>query len=100
MKITFVLKSANLSGGIRVVSIYAERLQKLGHEVLVVSCPPARETLLQEVKSLLKGQCWIPRHQKRPSHFDNVNVPHRVIETDRPISDADLPNADVVVATW
>lgn len=100
MKITFVLKSANLSGGIRVVSIYAERLQKLGHEVFVVSCPRPQPTLRQQMKSVLKGQGWISRPEKEPSHFDNIDVPHRVIETSRPIVDADVPDADVVVATW
>ncbi|HEY9598179.1 MAG TPA: glycosyltransferase family 1 protein, partial [Cyanophyceae cyanobacterium] len=39
MKITFVLPFAGLSGGIRVVAIYAERLRKRGHDVLVVSLP-------------------------------------------------------------
>jgi len=100
MKITFVLKSANLSGGIRVVSIYAERLQKLGHQVFVVSCPLPQPTLPQQVKSLFKGQGWISRPEKKPSYFDNIDVPHQVIETLRPIGDADVPDADVVIATW
>ena len=33
-------------------------------------------------------------------HYDLVEVEHRVIESHRPITDLDLPDADVVVATW
>ena len=39
MKITFVLAAADLSGGNRVISIYAQRLQSRGHQVTVVSRP-------------------------------------------------------------
>jgi len=35
-----------------------------------------------------------------PSHFDDLDVPHHVIDCCRPISDADVPDADVVIATW
>ena len=36
MKITFVLPTLSLTGGIRVVSIFAERLRKRGHSVFVI----------------------------------------------------------------
>jgi glycosyltransferase involved in cell wall biosynthesis len=100
MKITFVVKSANLSGGIRVVSIYADRLQKLGHEVFVVSCPPRQPTVREQLRSLLRGRGWISQPKKELSHLDKIDVPHRVIETARPVTDADVPDADVVIATW
>lgn len=100
MKITFVLPHAGTAGGIRVVAIYADRLKKRGHEVFVVSLPlePARP--FQQVKSLLKGQGWIKTESDRTSYFDGIDVPHRVLERWRPITDADVPDADVVVATW
>jgi glycosyltransferase involved in cell wall biosynthesis len=100
MKVTFVLPHAGLAGGIRAVAIYAERLKKRGHEVFVVSTPRDRPSLRQQVKSLLRGQGWISLAKDEPSHFDNVDVPHRVLERYRPVTDADVPNADVVVATW
>jgi glycosyltransferase involved in cell wall biosynthesis len=98
MKITFVLPYAGLAGGIRVVAIYAERLKKRGHEVFVVSQPAAPVNPLQQLKSLLKGQGWICNEEA--SHFDGKDVPHRVLERYRPVTDADVPDADVVVATW
>ena len=39
MRITFVLPYAGLQGGVRVVSIYADRLRKRGHRVTVISSP-------------------------------------------------------------
>ncbi|MBE9125769.1 MULTISPECIES: glycosyltransferase family 4 protein [unclassified Coleofasciculus] len=100
MKITFILPVANLSGGIRVVAIYAERLKRRGHEVCVVSIPQRSPSLKDKFKSLLKGNGWLTNQKPKPSHFDNVDVPHQVIDSPRPITDADVPNADVVVATW
>ncbi|HEY9739748.1 MAG TPA: glycosyltransferase family 4 protein [Coleofasciculaceae cyanobacterium] len=98
MKITFVLPFAGLAGGIRVTAIYAERLKKRGHEVFVVSLPPDPINPLDQVKSLLKGKGLLSN--KEASHFDDVDVPHQVIERWRPITDADVPDADVVIATW
>ncbi len=98
MKVTFVLPFAGLQGGIRVIAIYAHRLRKRGHEVTVVSIPfsmPWR----RKVKSLLLGRGW-PKTQSEGSHFDGVGVTHRVLEKDRPLVDSDVPDADVVVATY
>lgn len=100
MKITFVLPSASLAGGIRVVAIYAEHLQKRGHEIFVVSTPLEQPKLLHQVKSLLKGQRLIPPEKREPSYLDDIDVTHRVLERYRPVTDADVPDADVVVATW
>lgn len=99
MKITFVLPHASLAGGIRVLAIYAMCLKKRGHEVFVVSTPQPQPGALQQVKSLLRGRGW---HSvaKEASHFDGVDAQHRVIERSRPIVDSDVPDADVVVATW
>jgi glycosyltransferase involved in cell wall biosynthesis len=98
MKITFVLPFAGLQGGIRVLAIYAERLRKRGHEVAVVSTPFTMP-LRRKVKSLLLGRGW-PKTQSEGSHFDGIGVPHRVLEKERPVVDADVPDADVVVATY
>jgi len=39
MKITFVVPTLNLSGGLRVIAIYADKLKQRGHEVTVVYHP-------------------------------------------------------------
>jgi glycosyltransferase involved in cell wall biosynthesis len=99
MRITFILPFAGLSGGIRVPAIYAEKLIQRGHQVQVVSVPPATVPLSGKIKSVLRGWGW-PKTQDRASHFDGLSVPHKVLEQYRPIVDADVPDADVVIGTW
>jgi glycosyltransferase involved in cell wall biosynthesis len=100
MKITFVMATASLAGGDRVIAIYAERLKKRGHEVLVVYLPYPKPPLREQARSLLKGRGWISVPKNPPRHIANVDVPQKELETWRPVTDADVPDADVVVATW
>ena len=53
MRITFVLNHVNLNGGIRVTAIYAERLKRRGHDVVVVTRPRPVASLKNKVKSLV-----------------------------------------------
>lgn len=99
MRITFVLPAAGLGGGSRVIAMYAKHLQHRGHEVLVVSTKKKVPHLMERVKLFLKGDGrW--SSNPGPSHFDTLELEHRVINRFRPITDRDLPDADVVVATW
>lgn len=100
MKITFVLPTLGLTGGMRVLSIYTELLQKRGHKILIVSTPPRQPTLIEQLKSLLRGRGWGSVPKKEQSHFDNVDVERRVLETNRRITDLDVPDADIIMATW
>ena len=96
MRVTFVLPHAGLAGGIRVCAIYAKALQARGHFVSVVSTPkPPPTSLRKRVKAIFAGD-----PPKEPGHFDNVDVPHTVLDTYRPITEDDVPDADVVIATW
>ena len=38
MRITFILPSVNMSGGIKVIATYASALVEMGHDVCLVSC--------------------------------------------------------------
>jgi glycosyltransferase involved in cell wall biosynthesis len=98
MKITFVLPCVGLAGGIRVIAVYAEKLKQRGHEVCVVSVPHAPFRLKDQIRSLLRGQGWLK--PSAGSHFDGRDIQHRVLEKYRPVVAADVPNADVVIATW
>jgi glycosyltransferase involved in cell wall biosynthesis len=109
VRITFVIPKPNLSGGMRVIAIYADRLAKCGHQVTVVSTPSARRPQWQRIKSFLAT--WNPWRAQATScaglmqpqdgsHFDRVDVPHIVIDRFRPIIDSDVPDGDVVIATW
>jgi glycosyltransferase involved in cell wall biosynthesis len=100
MKITFVLPTLSLTGGIRVISIFAELLRKRGHSVFVISIARPQPSMRQQVKSLLRGGGWISPPENEPSFFDNLGVEHKITDRYRPVEDKDVPDADVVVATW
>lgn len=100
MKITIVLSHADFSGGVRVVSIYADRLKKRGHEVVVVSRPYYRPNLLDQLKSFAEGRGFLPLPDNPASYLDALDVEHKIISEYRPIMEADVPDADVIVATW
>jgi glycosyltransferase involved in cell wall biosynthesis len=99
MRITFVLPYAGLSGGIRVIAIYAERLRQRGHDVFVVSTI-GKPSLRQRLIDFVRGKGWSKPGIHGPSHLDGVDVPRRVLEAGRNVTEADIPDADVVVATW
>ena len=100
MRITFVLPCADMSGGNRVIATYADRLQRRGHQVQIVSPPYPPLTFKQQLRSLLKGEGWPARTHRSASHFDYINVPHRVVDHYGPVLANDVPDADVVIATW
>lgn len=100
MRITFVIPVPNYTGGIRVVALYASMLKERGHTVTVVAPPAPRPTWKSRVRSWLRGKP-LARYTARPgSHFDQVSVPFRWLETNRPVVASDLPDADVVIGTW
>jgi hypothetical protein len=101
MRITFVLNHVNLNGGIRVIAIYADRLRRRGHQVAVVARPRPVPSLRDRARSIVKGKGWPVNPNTLPDHFDSFpEVDLRVIESRRPIEDRDVPDGDVVIATW
>ncbi len=101
MRTTFVLAGGfNLSGGDRVVSIYAERLQRRGHQVFVIAAPAYGPSWRDQLRSLKRARRMAPEPAPGPSHIARTSVPHRRIERLRPIVDADVPDADIVISTW
>ncbi len=100
MKITFVLPPVNLSGGIRSTAVLARHLIKRGHEVSAICPAQPQPRFRQQMRSLLKGQELFSTPKRKPSEFDLVDVPLRVLDRYRPVRDDDIPDADVVVATW
>ena len=98
MRFTFLLPSDNLTGGTRVVAVYARELMALGHEVLVVTCAPDRLPMRRRLGRWLRGEA--PPPAPVPGHIALSGVPHRVMDRPGPITAADVPDADVIVATW
>ena len=85
MRITFVLAAADLSGGNRVISIYAQRLASRGHQVTVVSRPRRTVTLKDKFQAWWRGQSVPENRRDWPSHFDGLaGAEHRQIRAALP----------------
>jgi len=100
MRITFLLPEVSLAGGVRVVAVYSQRLMRRGHRVTVVALPPWRPSLRDRLRSLRHGRGWPAVQKNPPTHFDGTAVDLRVLESRRPVTAADVPDADVIIATW
>nr|WP_253201162.1 glycosyltransferase family 4 protein [Sphingomonas quercus] len=87
-----------MSGGDRVIAIYARQLHERGHSVSVVCQPPREPTLRQRFSNLRHGRKFV-RKSPEP-YYAGSSVTPRMIDRHRPIVAADLPDADVVIGTW
>ncbi len=104
MKITFVLPAVNLSGGIRVVLIHAKALRDMGHDVRLVA-PPARQLAFKEsLKQFVRGKGWRRTAEWEPaqnfSMLEDCALDCNMLDRWRPVTDEDVPDADVIIATW
>jgi glycosyltransferase involved in cell wall biosynthesis len=97
MRITFILPTVSMGGGIKVAAIYAKALAEKGHDVVLLSFSQSNTTIKRKIKSLIKGHGW-PTNKQANSHLDGLGLDHRVLDHCRPI--ADVPDADVIIATW
>jgi glycosyltransferase involved in cell wall biosynthesis len=99
MRITFVLPPVNMSGGIKVVAIYAKLLKEKGHDVFLISSPPRVVPLRRKIKALIKNGRW-PVEPIKASHFDYSGLNVHVLDCHRAPTDGDVPTADIIIATW
>ncbi len=93
MKVTFLAPPLSLAGGTRVIAIYAKLLQDLGHQVTV--CAPAHRA-----RGFVAGLLGRAAQPQPPSHFDGVDVPLRISAKVARLGDGEVPDGDVVIATW
>lgn len=98
MRITFVSPPPNYTGGLRVIAAHADGLRALGHDVCVVAPRHRQLGWKDHLRALVRGR----RAQPPPSgsHYDGMQAALRLVPPDNPITDAEVPDADVVIATW
>jgi glycosyltransferase involved in cell wall biosynthesis len=102
MRITFLANTPNLSGGQRIIARYADKLLERGHEVSV-HCwlrPDKRpkKGLRGLLSRLLSSRPSSPGHAE--THFGRMKAPLHLLKIPHPPGDRDLPDADVVVASF
>jgi glycosyltransferase involved in cell wall biosynthesis len=98
MRITFLTPPPDLSGGIRVVAQHARWLSTRGHEVRIAH-PRGRAFGGRGLRSWWEDAKGLMRPPDR-THFDELEVERVLLPRGRPPSNDDLPDADVVIATW
>lgn len=99
-KITFVLPTLNISGGIRVAVIHAENLRKMGHDVFVIAPPPPPPSFRRKLLNLVNLKQAKFHHSDAAKFADNSDLEVQVLPEYRPVLDSDVPDADFVIATW
>lgn len=102
MKITFLTPADDLSGGLRVIVLYAQLLRARGHDVEIVCNAPNHISWRARLRALRHGQ-WAAireRLKQKPGHIAFSGVPYRVLDRPRAATAADVRDGDVVIATW
>src|ERR1035437_6063276 len=89
-----------MTGGNRVVAIYADRLRRRGHKVSIIFGARKQNSILDKMKSWMLGRGWPKDPEPQSSYFTQLGIPCRTLERPRPILDGDVPESDVVIATW
>ena len=98
MRITFVVPILEVSGGARIVAGHAQRLAERGHHVVIVAKRTRRLSLKERAKAWLRGKpVEVPPEH---SHVALSGVPFHVPNHWGPVREEDVPDADVIVATW
>lgn len=100
MRITFILPTVGMSGGARVLAIYSKALAQMGHDIRVISPPARPRPLANKLRSWFDGLGWPSDHLSHPSHYDGSGIDHHILDRWRPVTDNDVWDGDVVVATW
>jgi len=100
MRITFLSTPPNLSGGQRVIAIYAQRLAARGHQVEIVCSRRRPPSIVRSAKELLRGRGLPHWANSGQSHYDNYGVEFRIVKHNGRLVDRDIADGDIVIATW
>jgi glycosyltransferase involved in cell wall biosynthesis len=86
-----------LFGGFKVIAQRAAELQRLGHKVLLVSPKPERP---RRFAGPLRRLPFYGPSRENDSFLKGRGLKNVVLDRWRPVTAADLPDADVVMGTW
>lgn len=100
MRVTIVLPFASVAGGVRVAAIYARKFVDRGHEVTVVSFKPKKRHPLRLLKRRIMNPGKKFKLKPATDQLDFLGERHIVLDTVDSMQPEDLPDADVIIATW
>jgi glycosyltransferase involved in cell wall biosynthesis len=75
-------------------------LKRMGHVVCVVSPPLRTISTVRKLVLWAKGDSRPHERALEQSHLDGTAVDKRILDCWRPANDSDVPDGDVVIATW
>jgi len=99
LKITFVVPALNVTGGLRVISIYARLLSEKGHSVTVVSPSEKKPTFKEVIKSFLKWKNYEFKSGFDDTFFKKANYDLKIVKN-MPLTLEDIPDADIIISTF
>jgi glycosyltransferase involved in cell wall biosynthesis len=91
LRITFLMPCDNLTGGNRVIATYAKQLMDRGHQVLVINDAKHKPALMERLRML---------RRRDPAIWLTSGVPHYELKQRGVLAYDELPDADVLIATW
>jgi glycosyltransferase involved in cell wall biosynthesis len=100
VRITFVVPVLNMSGGMRIIAIYAKRLQERGHLVTVVSPINSSPTLKERIKAIIRQRKWLKSDPRPDSFFQFMGVPVTFTNQADAVTQNDVPDADVLISCF
>jgi glycosyltransferase involved in cell wall biosynthesis len=87
-----------MSGGSRIIAGHAKRLVAKGHQVTIVAPTPSRPGLRERGRNLFRRARFVNRPSS--THFEQLQLPVLYTGHEGPVLSEDVPDADVIVATW
>jgi glycosyltransferase involved in cell wall biosynthesis len=100
MKITFVVPALNLTGGSRVIAMYANLLAEQGHRVTVVSPADRKPTIKEKLKSVIKWKGYKFNTNFDSTFFETGNYQVKILNEHRSVENDDVDDGDIVIATF
>jgi glycosyltransferase involved in cell wall biosynthesis len=98
VRITFVVPLLEVSGGARIVAGHAEQLAARGHDVIIVAPRPGRAGFRRTLKRLVRLEA--ATNPRRDALVAKARAPLHVPSHHGPVIESDVPDADVIIATW
>ncbi len=99
LRVNFLVHNPDLGGGDRVIAIYAKYLQTNGHAVSVSALKAPKLSLIARAKHFLRTGKDLSTGFTT-THFDNAGVKISVVENKPYLDDHDVPDGDVLIATF